>query len=122
VSKQEQIQVVLAGLNASVPEIKGSLLASLDGMPIAYALKVGTVDPARIAAMTATALGIGKRTSESLGAGTLQEVHLAGSEGRIFVYTVAGRAALTVVAPMDTNVGLIGLEARDMVNKLLAII
>ncbi|HEU0142570.1 MAG TPA: roadblock/LC7 domain-containing protein [Bryobacteraceae bacterium] len=119
-SKQEQIQRELEVLRAAVPEVRGVLVASTEGLPIAHSF-VNGADPQRLAAMSAAASSLGRRISESLNAGSLMEVSVAGSEGHIFVYSAGTRAVLAVVGPAGANAGLIHLEARDAAKAILEI-
>ncbi|MDT4863546.1 Roadblock/LC7 domain protein [compost metagenome] len=117
-SRQEQLQQVLERLSQSVPAIKGALLSSLDGMPIVHAVSDQSVDPARVAAMAATAVGVGRRIGETLKTGQMKELSLLASEGRIFIYLTADKGCLALVAGQDCNVGLINLEATDTIAAL----
>ncbi|MBI3680026.1 MAG: roadblock/LC7 domain-containing protein [Acidobacteria bacterium] len=107
----DQIQQDLENLRATVPELKGVLLASNEGEPIAHSLSTDA-DPSRIAAMAAAASSLGKRVSESLSAGSLSEISLSGTEGQVFLYNAGGKAVLAVIGPSGANTGLIHLEAR----------
>ncbi len=121
VGKQEALQQALAGLRAAIPEIRGVLIASTDGLPMAQNLS-GSEDPNRVAAMAATALGLGKRISDTLSSGTLTETTVSGTNGQIFLYAAGGKGVLVVVAAAGANVGLINLEARDAVRTIAGIL
>lgn len=111
-TKQEKLQLVLETLRSSIPEIRGALVASTDGLPIAKSFSDG-VDVNRVAAMAATALGLGKRISDTLGTGELIETSVTGSEGKVLIYTIGKKGVLAVVAQVGINMGLLNLEARD---------
>ena len=121
-SKHEQLQSALERLNQAIPGMKGSLLGTLDGMPIAQAISDQSVDPARVAAMAATAIGVSRRITESLRTGQVLEMSLLASEGRIFIYLVGTKACLALIAPKDSNVGLIKIETSDTVEQLANIL
>jgi predicted regulator of Ras-like GTPase activity (Roadblock/LC7/MglB family) len=121
VGKQEALQQSLAALRVAIPEIRGVLIASTDGLPMAQNLS-GSEDPNRVAAMAATALGLGKRISDTLSAGALTETTVSGSSGQIFLYAAGGKGVLVVVAAAGANVGLINLEARDAVRTIASIL
>ena len=53
-AKGEALKNALEGLRNAIPELKGVLLASNEGLPIAHALTNGS-DPNRVAAMALTA-------------------------------------------------------------------
>ncbi|WP_034345681.1 roadblock/LC7 domain-containing protein [Deinococcus misasensis] len=116
-SKQEQLQEAIDRLRTAIPELQGALVASTDGLPIAYSMG-GNTDPVRIAAMAATALGLGKRIGETLSAGQLAETSVTGSNAQILIYAAGTKGVLAVIAPTWSSVGLIHLEARDVSRKI----
>lgn len=119
-SKQEQVQQIIEKLRSQIPELRGALVASIDGLAIGQSLSTG--DPNRIAAMAATALGLGRRIVESLGAGTFNETSVTGSEGTIFVYTAGTKGVLAVIVGVGANIGLIHLEARDAARNIAEVL
>lgn len=119
-SVSEQLNESLQNLRNSIPEIRGSLVASTDGLAIAHQLSEG--DPARLAAMVATALGLGKRMANDLQGGDFQETSISGSSASIYIYSAGGRGVLAVIAPTGSNVGLIHLEARATANAIQNVI
>lgn len=120
-SKQEQLQQGIDALRGAIPELKGALVASTDGLAIAHNLAGGT-DPNRVAAMAATALGLGKRITDTLGAGVFTETVVAGTDGQIFIYAAGSKGVLAVVAPAHANIGLIHLEARDVAANIAIVL
>ncbi|MBB6098480.1 hypothetical protein HNR42_001914 [Deinobacterium chartae] len=120
-SKLEQIQGSIDRLRNAIPELHGALVASTDGLAIAQSL-AGTADPNRMAAMAATALGLGKRITSTLSAGDLTETTVSGTEGQIHIYATGNKGVLAVVAPQGVNVGLVHLEAREVARELADIL
>lgn len=119
-SKQEQLQHVIDGLRSAVPEAKGVLIASTDGLAISHSLSSG--DPNRVAAMAATALGLGKRITDTLSVGTLSETTVSGTDGQIFLYSAGTKGVLALIAGSGANVGLINIEARDAAQEVARIL
>jgi uncharacterized protein len=119
--KQEALQQTLTALRAAIPEVRGVLVASTDGLPMAQNLS-GSEDPNRVAAMAATALGLGKRISDTLNAGALSETSVSGANGQVFLYAAGAKGVLVVVTPANANVGLIHLEARDAARNIAAVL
>jgi uncharacterized protein len=117
VAKQEEIQRHLEDLRSAIPELKGVLLASNEGLPVAHSFTNGA-DAQRVAAMAAAASGLGRRITDSLGVGTLSEVSVTGSDGQIFVFSAGGKAVLAVIGPSGGNAGLIHLEARNTAHAV----
>jgi predicted regulator of Ras-like GTPase activity (Roadblock/LC7/MglB family) len=116
-AKGEVVKSQLEALRSSIPELKGVLLASTEGLPIAHSLSNGS-DPNRVAAMAAAASNLGRRVTDSLSAGTLGEVSIQADEGALFVYSAGSKAVLAVISPNGGNAGLIHLEARSAAKEL----
>ncbi len=119
-SLSEDLNQILSNLRTSVPEIRGTLVASTDGMIIASNMASG--DPSRMAAMVATALGLGKKICETFGGGTLSETSVSGNEGQAFIYSAGQKGVLGVIVASGANVGLIHLECRDAVKKITSLL
>lgn len=115
--KHEALKNHLETLRNSIPELKGVLLASTEGLPVAHSLSNGT-DPNRVAAMAAAASSLGRRISESMATGGLSEVSIRGDDGALFVYSAGPKAVLAVIGPMGANAGLIHLEARGVAKEI----
>jgi uncharacterized protein len=116
-SKREALQNALQTLRSAIPELKGVLVATTDGLALAHSLSSGE-DPNRVAAMAATALGLGKRISDTLNGGELSETSVTGTSAQIFLYATGGKGVLAVVAAAGANVGLIHMEARDAARQI----
>ena len=115
-SVSDELNQQLSQLRSAVPELRGALVASSDGLAIAHSLSSG--DAARMAAMVATALGLGKRISDTFGAGVFQETAVAGVNGQVFIYSCGNRGVLAAIAPAGANIGLINIEARDAAKNI----
>ncbi len=120
-SKQEQLQATLQTLRSSLPELRGALIATVDGLPIAQTFSDST-DANRVAAMAATALGLGKRINDTLGAGDLSEMSVSGDNGQVYVYATGPKGVLAVVAPPAMNLGLLHMEARDAAKTVALVL
>ena len=69
-AKGDALKGHIEALRNAIPELKGVLLASNEGLPIAHSFSNGA-DPNRVAAMAAAASSLGRRISDSMSAGTL---------------------------------------------------
>ena len=116
-AKGEAIKSQLESLRNSIPELKGVLLASNEGLPIAHLLSNGS-DPNRVAAMAVAASSLGRRISESMNAGTLGEVAIQAEEAALFIYSAGSKAVLAVLSPQGGNAGLIHIEARSAAKEI----
>lgn len=120
-SKQEMLGATLQTLRSSLPELRGALIATVDGLPIAQSFSDNT-DGSRVAAMAATALGLGKRINDTLGAGDLTELSVTGDNGQVYVYATGRKGVLAVVAPKAMNLGLLHMEARDAARTVALVL
>lgn len=116
-AKVEVLKTQLETLKGAIPELKGVLLASNEGLPIAHSLTNG-IDPNRVAALAAAASNLGRKISEHLSTGALGEVSVQSEEGALFVYAAGTKAILAVVTAQGANAGLIHLEARQTAKEI----
>jgi predicted regulator of Ras-like GTPase activity (Roadblock/LC7/MglB family) len=115
-SKRQELEKIIVELRQAVVEINGVMVASLDGLTLATDLP--EAEAARVAAMTATAAGLGRRMSETVGLGGIQELVLRGEQGYMMLYRAGEKAVLAVMARGGANLGLINLESRDAAQKI----
>lgn len=120
VGKHEELNRVLVAVRRSIPELHGAMIASVDGLPVAHDFPDADAD--RVAAMAATALGLGKRISERTNLGAFQEAVVRGDGGYMVAYAAGQQAVLVMSGPSDSNLGLMRIEARAasvMISRLL---
>lgn len=119
-SKQEELALVIHEMRRSIPELHGVMIASTDGLAIASDFPEAEAE--RVAAMAATALGLGKRITDRTGLGGLQETVVRGDHGYLVVYAAGENAVLVMSGPVTSNLGLMRIEARSAsraVSKVL---
>lgn len=116
-AKLEQLQKSIDGLRTAIPDLKGVLLASSEGLPIAHSLTNGA-DANRVAAMAAAASSLGRRVSDSLHTGSFEEITVTGGEGQIFLYSAGAKGVLAVIGAAGCNAGLVHLEARGVAKEI----
>lgn len=119
-TKSEELAAVISSIHDAIPELFGVMIASIDGLAVAHDLPEG--DAERIAAMAATALGLGSRISERTNLGALNETVVRGAKGHLVVYATGSDAVLVLTGPLDSNLTLMRLEARVasvQINSLL---
>src|SRR3989442_10044353 len=104
-AKLEALQKNIETLRAAIPELRGVLIASTEGLPVAHSI-AGGADPARvaamadqIAAMAAAAVNLGKRVSRSLSGGAPVEISVTGAEGHIFLFSPRTNGVPAAIAP-----------------------
>ncbi|MEU7208051.1 roadblock/LC7 domain-containing protein [Streptomyces sp. NPDC044989] len=97
-------------LRNRVPQLTGSLAATVDGLVLAHDAP-GT-EPEGLAALTAAALGVAHRTAEATARGGFRELLLRGADGYVATYAAGPSAVLTLLADGRVNVGRLHLEGR----------
>ena len=118
--KQEDYASVIQQLRENVPDITGVMIASADG------LSIGTDFPeaeaARVAAMGASAIGLGNRITKTTELGDMYDMMVEGTKELLVIYMAGSGAILAIRAPRSANLGLIRLEgpkAAKMVAELV---
>ncbi|MCQ4199846.1 roadblock/LC7 domain-containing protein [Streptomyces sp. NPDC058783] len=97
-------------LRNRVPQLTGSLAATVDGLVLAHDAP-GT-EPEGLAALTAAALGVAHRMAEATARGGFRELLLRGADGYVATYAAGPSAVLTLLADGRVNVGRLHLEGR----------
>ena len=100
----------LRRLRARVPQLSGALAAGVDGLVLAH--DTPGVEPEGVAALTAAALGVAVRLTDTAGRGDFRELLVRGAYGYVATYAAGGSAVLTVLAQDRVNVGRLHLEGR----------
>jgi len=113
---EEAVREALDALRKALSDVIGALAASVDGLPIATA--VHDHDPAQIAAMAASAAGLGKWIVDDFQFGAFAENVVRASGGYFVVYSIGQVAVLAVIATEGANLGRVHLEARRCAAKI----
>jgi uncharacterized protein len=101
---------------AEVPEIKGILLATAEGLPLVYDFKEEH-SPDRVAAVAASAIGIGNRLMPLVGMEQVREISVSSANGRVHLYAAGPAAALCVLTPKVINTGMLQLKANEIARR-----
>ena len=120
-SRTQQLVDRLIELQTSSPDIEGSAVVSVDGLPIASALHQN-IEEDRVSAMSAAMLSLGERIATELGRGKLDQVYIKGKNGYVMLMDVGSEAVLTVMARKEAKLGLILLDMRRAVEDLRSLI
>ncbi|MFJ3835687.1 roadblock/LC7 domain-containing protein [Streptomyces sp. NPDC090054] len=107
---EAEILAELRRLRARVPQLTGALAASVDGLVLAQ--DSAATETESVAALTAAALGVAQRLSDSTGQGAFRELLVRGEHGYVATYAAGEAAVLTLIAEIRVNVGRLHLEAR----------
>ncbi|MDT9701102.1 roadblock/LC7 domain-containing protein [Streptomyces sp. P17] len=103
-------------LRARIPQLTGSLAASVDGLVVAE--DTPGVEPEGVAALTAAALGVAVRLTDVTGRGELRELLVRGRDGYVATYAAGRGAVLTLLAQDDVSVGRLHLEGRRAAARI----
>lgn len=109
-SKQTDLNALLHRMEIAVGDVRASVLASRDGLPMAATVE--DPDRARTAAVAASVLALGEQLSATTGGEPLEEIVVRGDDGVLAVYQAGPSATLAVLTDDKANVGLLQLEAR----------
>ncbi|WP_411102749.1 roadblock/LC7 domain-containing protein [Streptomyces sp. cmx-4-9] len=107
---EAEILAELRRLRARVPQLTGALAASSDGLVLAQ--DSAATESESVAALTAAALAVAQRLSDSTGQGGFRELLVRGEHGYVATYAAGEAAVLTLIAEPRLNVGRLHLEAR----------
>ncbi|MBA2947399.1 roadblock/LC7 domain-containing protein [Streptomyces himalayensis] len=97
-------------LRSRVPQLTGALAASVDGLVLAQ--DTPGAEPGGVAALTAAALGVAVRMTDTTGQGDFRELLIRGMNGYVATYAAGSSAVLTLLADDRVNVGRLHLEGR----------
>lgn len=118
--KQDNFSGVIQQLRENVPDITGVMIASVDG------LSIGTdfteEEAARIAAMGASAVGLGSRITKTAELGDMHDILIEGTNETLIIYMVGSAAILALRASRKANLGLIRLEGPKAVKRIKELI
>ncbi|MEU5883189.1 roadblock/LC7 domain-containing protein [Spirillospora sp. NPDC047279] len=115
-----EVTAELMALRGRGVGITGSLVASSDGMVVAHDLPPA-IEPAGMAALTASALSLSHRLTQTAHGGAFHEVVIRGVDGYVVIYSAGVTASLTVLAGPEINVGRLHLESRPVARRIAEI-
>ncbi|MEW2046753.1 roadblock/LC7 domain-containing protein [Streptomyces sp. NPDC005476] len=97
-------------LRLRVPELTGALAAGADGLVLAQDMP--DVQPEGLAALTAAALGVGRRMVDLAARGEFRELLVRGAGGYLTAYAAGPSAVLTLLADDRIDIGRLHREGR----------
>ena len=114
------VLVELGNLRTRLPELSASVLASADGMVLAHDAR--DVEPDSLAALAAAHLALSRRFAHAINHGELRESVVECDAGYITSYAAGPSALLTLVTSGNANLGMVHLEARRCVRRLISLL
>jgi len=121
-SRKEEFVTIIQELRGNVPDITGIMIASVDGLAIATDFP--EEEAARVAAMSASAIGLGNRITKTTELGNMIDMMIEGNNELLIIYMAGPGAILALRAPRRANLGLIRLEgpkaAKEVADLVVA--
>ena len=108
-------------LQRSSPDVEAAALISLDGLIIASALKPED-NVERVSAMSASLLSLAECITKETDRGSLEELHISGTQGHLVLMSVGEKAVLTALVAPQAKMGILLMDMRhaaDDLHKLL---
>lgn len=118
--RDNMIRSILIELNETSTDIEASALVSVDGLMMASVLPA-EADEDHVAAMSAAVLSIGERTAQEFARGELEQVLIKGKQGYVIVSHTGPDAVIAVMAKSSAKLGLIFLDVKRAVEKVVKI-
>lgn len=118
-AREVEALAILASLLADLPGLRGALLASVDGRPVAA--RLDDLDPGATAAVVASSCALGERLADLAGEGAMEEIVVRAADGYVVIYAVGGWGVLTVLTQPSVNLARLHLAAREVVPRLAAV-
>lgn len=116
-SRVDNLNKILRGLQSASPDVEASALISEDGLMIASALPQH-VDETRVAGMSATISSLGTRAASELERGDLEEVLVRGKNGYAVMLSAGSGTLLLALAGKQAKLGLVFLDMRRAIDDI----
>ncbi|MFX1345175.1 MAG: roadblock/LC7 domain-containing protein [Promethearchaeota archaeon] len=108
---------LLRQMEAVNPDIQGSAIVSVQGLPICSAL-ARDVNDGIVSAMSAAILSVSERAVEELARGDLKRILIEGLDGIIILSKAGENAILCTLAKSDASLGMVFLNIQSVSNKI----
>src|SRR5205823_12660712 len=115
-----RIQSVLGEIRR-LPDVLGAEIARRDGIPIAHALPK-TMDPKKIAAMSAAIVGTSEMAAVEMGMGGYTQSIVDSRTGKLMAAGAGQEAILVLMLRNEANMGLILLSVDKAVQSIAGIL
>ena len=117
-SVEDQVKAELKQIRANVAGVRGSLVATSDGLVVAH--DIPDIEPTQIAALAAATLAVARRATLATECGTFREAVARGSDGYLAVYAAGDSAIVAVIGTSGLNVGMLQYRAREIIERIAA--
>ena len=117
-SVEDQVRAELKQIRAHVAGVRGSLVATSDGLVVAH--DIPDIEPTQIAALAAATLAVARRATLATECGTFREAVARGSDGYLAVYAAGDSGIVAVIGTSGLNVGMLQYRAREVIERIAA--
>ena len=111
------LKTTLQAFVKQTPGIQGTVLASIDGLPLASHL-TDSIDAEQAAAVSASMLSLGERIGKELVRGTIGCLFVEGNQGYALLTGCGDNAVLLVLAASSVKQGILLLELKRIVTDV----
>jgi hypothetical protein len=108
---------LLRQMEAVNPNIQGSAIVSVQGLPICSAL-ARDINDGIVSAMSAAILSVSERAVEELARGDLKRILIEGVDGIIILSKAGENAILCTLAKSEASLGMVFLNIQSVSNKI----
>ncbi|KKK41347.1 hypothetical protein LCGC14_0595360 [marine sediment metagenome] len=108
---------LLRQMEAVNPDIQGSSIVSVQGLPICSAL-ARDINDGIVSAMSAAILSVSERAVEELARGDLKRILIEGVDGQIILSKAGSNAILCVLVNSNASLGMVFLNIQSVSNKI----
>jgi predicted regulator of Ras-like GTPase activity (Roadblock/LC7/MglB family) len=116
VAAEQQVLAELRKLRSEINGVDGSVVATSDGLLVAEDLP--GLEPTKVSAVIATAIGLARQAVQLTGRGQLTEAIVRGSAGNLAVFAIGHGAVLAVLGRKDLNIGMLHFQTRAAVGRI----
>ena len=116
-SKSEQLKEILNNTVNNSTDISGAAVVDNDGLLLASALN-GSVDGARVAAVSAGLISLAGRSASQLGQGKVNQTLIKAENGNIIALSAGARASFVALTSTDANLGMAFIECQDAAEEV----
>ncbi len=104
-------------MEAINPDIQGSAIVSVQGLPICSAL-ARDVNDGIVSAMSAAILSVSERAVEELARGDLKSILIEGNDGSIILSKAGENAILCTLVRSGSSLGMVFLNIQNVSRKI----
>ena len=118
----EELRFLLQELTADNEYIQGTLIVSVQGLPICSLFNDRTINESLVSAISAAILAVGERAAEELKRGNLNRTLIEGDDGFMILTQAGEHALLVTLASKQARLGIIFMQIGSVVKKIINVL